>query len=69
MARSETMISPETGEVLRRDVRPFLVAYQGRSLEVALPGYYPDGPGDGVHVGGDMAVTDAALRILKGEAI
>lgn len=63
----ETMVSPETGELLRRGVRPFLVTYKNRSMTVQLPGYYPDGNDEGVHVGEDMAVTDIALRQLKEE--
>jgi HTH-type transcriptional regulator/antitoxin MqsA len=62
-----TMVSPETGETLRRDVRPFVVAYKGKSVTVQLPGYYPDEGNDGIHVGDDMAVTDMALRVLKEE--
>lgn len=61
----ETMTSPETGERLMRGVRPFVVAYRDESVVVDLPGYYPEGDGDGVHVGKDMAVVDAALRGLK----
>lgn len=61
----ETMISPETGETLTRSVRPFTVAYKGESVSVDLPGYYPRGEGDGVHVGRDMAVLDKILRALK----
>lgn len=64
----ETMVSPETGETLRRGLRPFLVTYKGKSITVELPGYYPDNGDEGIHVGDDMAVTDAALRTLK-EAI
>jgi len=64
----ETTISPETGETLRRDVRPFVVSYKGKSATVELPGYYPVNGDEGIHVGDDMAVTDAALRALK-EAI
>lgn len=63
----ETMASPETGETLRRGIRPFMVAYKGKSITVELPGYYPENGDDGVHVGDDMAVTDAALRALKEE--
>lgn len=63
----DTMVSPETGEVLRRDVRPFVVTYKGKSRTVDLPGYYPENGDDGVHVGDDMEVTDAALRALKEE--
>jgi HTH-type transcriptional regulator / antitoxin MqsA len=61
----ETMISPETGETLARGVRPFEVAYKGESVTVDLPGYYPEGDGDGVVVGDDMRVVDEALRALK----
>ena len=53
--RADTMISPETGEVLSRDTRPFVVAYKGEAVTVDLPGYYPPAEGDGVHVGDDMA--------------
>ncbi len=60
-----SMTSPETGELLTRGVRPFTVAYKGHSVTVELPGYYPDGEGDGVHVGDDMAAADSALRALK----
>ena len=61
----ETIISPETGETLTRGVRPFTVAYKGESVVVDLPGYYPAGEGEGVHIGEDMAVVDQALRGLK----
>ncbi|MFM9975283.1 MAG: type II toxin-antitoxin system MqsA family antitoxin [Beijerinckiaceae bacterium] len=63
--RPETMTSPGTGETLRRDTRPFAVTYKGKSITVDLPGYYPAGEGDGVHVGDDMRVVDAALRDLR----
>ncbi|MGO9768032.1 MAG: hypothetical protein ACLPSW_00460 [Roseiarcus sp.] len=61
----QTMMSPEAGETLRRAMRPFVVAYEGESVTVDLPGYYPEGEGDGVHVGRDMSVVDDALRSLK----
>jgi len=61
----ETMTSPETGETLRRDVRPFVVTYKGKMITVELSGYYPESGDEGVHVGNDMAVTDLALRALK----
>lgn len=63
----ETMISPETGQVLHRGVRPFVVFYRDRSVTVELPGYYPEAGDEGIHVGDDMAATDAALRALKEE--
>jgi HTH-type transcriptional regulator/antitoxin MqsA len=63
----ETINSPETGEVLRRGIRPFVVTYKDRSITVQLPGYYPESGGEGVHLGDDMAVSDLALRRLKEE--
>ena len=63
----DTMVSPETGEILYRDVRPFVVTYKGRTKTVDLPGYYPADGDDGVHVGDDMEASDAALRALKEE--
>ena len=63
----ETMVSPETGQLLRRGMRPFVVSYGGHSRTVELVGYYPEEGDDGIHVGDDMAVTDAALRQLKEE--
>lgn len=64
----EVMISPETGETLTRGVRPFTVAYKGESVVVDLPGYYPTGEREGVHIGKDMAIVDEALRGLKEKA-
>lgn len=63
----DTMVSPETGEILYRDVRPFVVTYKGRTKTVDLPGYYSADGDDGVHVGDDMEASDAALRALKEE--
>lgn len=61
----ETMLAPETGLPLHRAIRPFEVRYKGESITVDLPGYYPDGEGDGVLVGADMQAADDALHILK----
>jgi HTH-type transcriptional regulator/antitoxin MqsA len=61
----ETMIAPETGALLSRGVRPFTVTYKDESVTVDLPGYYPEGEGDGVVVGDDMRVVDETLRVLK----
>jgi HTH-type transcriptional regulator/antitoxin MqsA len=61
----ETIVAPETGAILSREIRPFTVTYKGESLTVDLPGYYPHGDGDGVVVGDDMRVVDEALRALK----
>jgi HTH-type transcriptional regulator/antitoxin MqsA len=63
----DTMISPETGEPLFRGVRPFEVSYKGETIVVDASGYYPEGEGDGVLVGDDMAPIDAALKALRQE--
>jgi HTH-type transcriptional regulator/antitoxin MqsA len=60
--------TPETGETLTRGVRPFTVAYKGESVVVDLPGFYPAGEGEGVHIGKEMAIVDQALRGLKEKA-
>ncbi|EJT01431.1 hypothetical protein [Rhizobium sp. CCGE 510] len=36
-------------------------------MTVDLAGYYPEDSDEGIHVGDDMAVTDAALRTLEDE--
>ena len=61
----ETMTCPETGEIMHRDTRPFVVRYKDEAMTVSLPGFYPAGDGDGVHVGDDMKPVDEALRALK----
>lgn len=64
-APNEAMISPETGETLVRGIRAFGVTYKGETVTVDLPGFYPRGSGDGIHVGEDLKAVDDALRSLK----
>lgn len=63
--KPDELVSPETGETLRRGVRPFPVTYKGETIVVELPGYYGEGDGDGVLVGDDMKAAEEALRLLK----
>ncbi|WP_318861435.1 type II toxin-antitoxin system MqsA family antitoxin [Sinorhizobium meliloti] len=44
-----------------------MVTYKGKSKTIELPGYYPENGNGGIHVGNDMAASDAALRALKEE--
>ena len=59
---SETRIHPETGKVLRRDVRPQTVVVGSLSRTVDVPGWYPDDESDGVHSGADLKAMDEAVR-------
>lgn len=61
----ETRIHPETGEVLRRDVRPIEFSYKGERIFVDMPGWYPVEGDEGIFTHEDMKVSDQALRILK----
>ena len=61
----ETRIHPETGEVLRRDVRAIEFSYKGEKIFVDMPGWYPAEGDDGIFTHEDMKISDQALRILK----
>jgi len=68
---TDTMrLHPDTGATLTRGVRPTAVDYRHGSVTVDLPGWYPDGggDGDGLHDAADMRVLDRALNRLKAEA-
>lgn len=56
---------PETGERLMRRTRPATVRYKGHETIVDLPGWYPEGDGDGIVNARDMRVLDRALNGLK----
>lgn len=62
---TETRIHPETGQVLRRDVRPQVVAFGSMRRTVNVPGWYPDDDGDSIHTGTELAESDRAFRDLK----
>lgn len=63
MAR--TRIHPETGEVLQRGARRQTVRYGSLAREVDVPGWYPEGEGDAIHTGSDLAESDRVYRELK----
>lgn len=62
---SETRIHPETGEALRRGVRPQVVAFGSMRRTVEIPGWYPDGDGDSIHTGADLAESDRVFQELR----
>lgn len=49
-----TMPCPEMGRMQTRDTPPFTVRYKGQDMTVD---YYPEGDGESVHVGADMAAA------------
>lgn len=59
------MIHPETGEILRRDVRPVEYEYKGEKITVDMPGWYPAEGIDGICSMEDFKVASKALEILK----
>ncbi|MBR3623112.1 MAG: hypothetical protein IKN12_05560 [Selenomonadaceae bacterium] len=58
-------IHPETGEILKRDIRPVKYSYKGESIIVDVPGWYPATGNDGILTREDCKVGDAALQELK----
>ena len=61
----KTMIHPETGEILHRDIRPIEYKYKGEKIIVNQPGWYPAEGDDGILSWEDMKISDDALEILK----
>jgi HTH-type transcriptional regulator/antitoxin MqsA len=62
---SETQIHPETGKVLRRDVRPQTVVVGSLSRTLDVPGWYPDDDSDSVHSGVDLKAMDETYKALR----
>lgn len=61
----KTMIHPETGEILHRDIRPIEYKYKGEKIIVNQPGWYPAEGDDGILSWEDMKISDQALEIMK----
>ena len=61
----KTMIHPETGEILRRDIRKVESVYRGEKIIHDMPGWYPADNDNGIYTREDMKYSDAALKILK----
>jgi len=62
---AETRIHPNTGATLRRGVRLQTVRYGSLAREIEVPGWYPEGEGEGVHTGADLAEADSTYRELR----
>src|SRR5579859_7671508 len=61
-------ICPQTGTLMKRDVRPITITYRGESLTFDMPGWYTDVSDEGIHTGEDMKVSDRMLNRLKARA-
>ena len=62
-----TRTHPDTGETLRRAVRTKTIAYAIYAKAVAVPGWYPDGDGDAIHTGADLAEWNAAFVQMRSD--
>ena len=61
----QTRIYPETGAVLRRDRRVQTVRYATLSKAVEVEGWYPQGEGDSIHTGAELAIVEKTWTELK----
>ena len=64
---TETRVHPETGKILRRDVRTQTVSFGSMTRAVDVPGWYPDDDSDSIHSGADLAGSDLAFRELRSD--
>jgi HTH-type transcriptional regulator/antitoxin MqsA len=58
-------VCPETGALMRRDVRPMTLTYKGESITFDMPGWYCDQSEESIHIGEDMKISDRMLNRLK----
>ena len=64
----ETIVHPETGAELVRDVRTVSLTFRSQCETIQLPGWYPaDDPtaDQGIHNAKDMQVSDRAINTMK----
>jgi len=60
-----TAIHPETGALLCRDLRPLTLSDKGQTITLDMPGWYGEGPDDGLFDPEDMKISDRMLNRLK----
>ena len=58
-------VSPETGAVLHRAVRPMTLSYKHASITFDMPGWYSDISEESIHSGADLRESDRQLNLLK----
>ena len=64
---AEAPLCPLSGQPMRRDVRPFTIAYKGRSRTFDMPGWYSNAGDESVFTRADLKVSDRHLATLKAE--
>lgn len=62
---AETRVHPETGKLLKREVRQQTVCVGSLSQIVDVPGWYPDDDSDAVHSGADLRASNDAYKSLR----
>jgi len=61
--KNDTRTCPETGKLLRRDVRPVEFSYKGHTITLDQPGWYAtDGGMESLHSGEDMSATQGEFE-------
>lgn len=58
-------IHPDTGKLLRRDVRVQTVCVGSLSQDVDVAGWYPEDDSDSIHSGVDLQAVECAYRELR----
>ena len=58
-------ICPKTGALMKRGMRPMILAYKDESVTFDMPGWYCEESDETVHTGKDMKVSDRMLNLLK----
>lgn len=64
---NKTMIHPETGEILHRDVRLIEFKFKGEPFTVNMPGWYPEDNDNGIFSHEDLQVSERALANLQAQ--
>ena len=59
------MIHPETGEILRRDVRTIDFKFEGENFTVEMPGWYPADNDDGIFSHEDLQVSEKEIARIN----
>ncbi|MBQ9487340.1 MAG: hypothetical protein IJU91_06025 [Selenomonadaceae bacterium] len=59
------MIHPETGEILRRDIRTIEFSFKGEKFTVDMPGRYPADNDNGIFSQEDLKIPGKVIKCIK----